>query len=47
MTRLKTSITGVLKAGLPTLRGAWAMRYMTEGYRTGLLHFGLLKAAHP
>ena len=41
------SIVGLLKAGLPTLRGAWAMRYMTEGYRTGLLRFGLLKATRP
>ena len=41
------SVVGLLRAGLPTLRGAWAMRYMTEGYQTGLLRFGLMKATRP
>jgi tocopherol O-methyltransferase len=38
-------IAGLLKAGLPTLRGAWAMRYMTQGFRRGILEFAVLQGA--
>lgn len=38
------SVVGLVKAGPPALRGAWTMRYMTEGYQRGLLKFALLKA---
>lgn len=38
-----SSIKGLLKAGLPTLKGAWTMRYMREGYQRGLLKFALLQ----
>jgi tocopherol O-methyltransferase len=41
------SIGGLFKAGLPTIRGAWAMRYMTRGYRLGTVRFGLLKGQKP
>jgi tocopherol O-methyltransferase len=36
-------IRGLLKAGLPTIRGAWAMRYMTRGFRRGILEFAVLR----
>ncbi len=38
---------GILRAGLQTLRGALAMRLMIRGYRTGLLHFGVLWSRKP
>lgn len=41
------SMAGLLRAGWPTLRGAWAMQYMMRGYRTGTLRFGLLQAVKP
>ena len=41
------SMRGLLKAGPGTLRGAWAMRYMQEGYRRGLIRFGVLAAKKP
>lgn len=37
------SVKGLLKAGWPTLKGAWAMRYMIKGYRLGLIRFGILQ----
>jgi len=37
------SIKGLLRAGWPTLKGAWAMRYMIKGYRLGLVRFGVLQ----
>lgn len=37
------SIQGLLQAGWPTIKGAWAMRYMTSGYRKGLIKFGVLQ----
>ncbi|TAE57580.1 MAG: methyltransferase domain-containing protein [Bacteroidetes bacterium] len=38
------SLQGLLRAGLPTLKGAWAMRYMNQGYRRGLIEFAVLAA---
>jgi len=29
------------------LRGAWAMQFMIQGYRSGALRFGLLQARKP
>ncbi|MCB0548396.1 MAG: class I SAM-dependent methyltransferase [Phaeodactylibacter sp.] len=37
------SVKGLMKAGWPTLKGAWAMRYMIKGYRMGLIRFGVLQ----
>ncbi len=37
------SVKGLLQAGWPTLKGAWAMRYMIKGYRMGLIRFGVLQ----
>lgn len=37
------SIKGLLQAGWPTIKGAWAMRYMIKGYRLGLIQFGVLQ----
>ncbi len=36
-------LSGLLKAGPSTIKGAWAMRYMQAGYRSGLIRFGLLQ----
>ncbi len=38
------SIKGLLKAGWPTIRGAWAMRYMTSGYQRKIIQFGVFQA---
>ena len=35
-------IWGILQAGWGTLQGALAMRYMSQGYREGVVRFGLL-----
>jgi len=40
-------LRGLVKAGWSTLQGAWAMRYMQKGYRSGLIRFGLLQATRP
>ena len=37
------SIKGLLNAGLPTIKGAWAMRYMTKGYQEDLIKFGVFQ----
>lgn len=37
------SFAGLLKAGKPAIRGAWAMQYMTKGYRMGTLKFGVIQ----
>ena len=42
-----SSVAGLLRSGWPTLRGAWAMQFMTKGYRSGALRFGLLQARKP
>jgi tocopherol O-methyltransferase len=34
----------ILTAGWQTLRGAFALQYMSAGYRQGLIRFGLLRA---
>lgn len=41
------SLLGLLRAGWSTLKGAWAMQYMTRGYRRGLLEFAVLWAEKP
>ena len=38
------SLRGLLKAGLPTIKGAIAMRYMTQGFKKDVIRFGLLQA---
>ncbi|NIV11272.1 MAG: methyltransferase domain-containing protein [Aliifodinibius sp.] len=37
------SIIGLIRAGWPTIRGALAMKLMIQGYRSGLIRFGLLQ----
>ncbi|MBI1228306.1 MAG: methyltransferase domain-containing protein [Bacteroidetes bacterium] len=39
-----SSIIGLLKAGWPAIRGAWALQYMMKGYQSGVLKFGVLQA---
>jgi len=41
------SVRGLLRSGGPAIRGAWAMRYMTRGYRLGTLRFGLIQGQKP
>ncbi len=40
-------ITGLVRSGAGTVKGAWAMRYMRRGYRQGLIRFGVLQATRP
>ena len=35
---------GLLRAGSQTIKGAWAMKYMKEGFRTGAIRYGVLRA---
>lgn len=35
---------GLLRAGTSTIKGAWAMKYMKEGFRTGAIRYGVLRA---
>ncbi|MEP7197504.1 MAG: class I SAM-dependent methyltransferase [Saprospiraceae bacterium] len=37
------SLKGLLHAGWPTIKGAWAMQYMTKGYKKGLIKFGVFQ----
>jgi tocopherol O-methyltransferase len=37
------SVRGLWRSGWPAIQGAWAMRYMTEGYRRGTIKFGLVQ----
>lgn len=37
------SITGLMDAGWSTIKGAWAMRYMTKGYQKNLIKFGVFQ----
>jgi tocopherol O-methyltransferase len=41
------NIAGVLQAGWPTVKGAVAVLLMLEGYRRGLLRYGLLTGVKP
>ncbi|HMN89038.1 MAG TPA: class I SAM-dependent methyltransferase [Saprospiraceae bacterium] len=36
-------MSGLVRAGWGTLRGAWAMRYMQAGFRRGIIQFGVLQ----
>ncbi|WP_020567241.1 methyltransferase domain-containing protein [Neolewinella persica] len=35
---------GLIRAGSSTIKGAWAMKYMKEGFRTGAIRYGVLRA---
>ena len=35
---------GLIRAGKSTIKGAWAMKYMKEGFRTGAIRYGMLRA---
>ena len=37
------SIGSLLRAGWPTIKGAWAMRYMQQGFKRGLIEFAVLQ----
>lgn len=41
------SVRGLLRSGRPAMQGAWAMRYMTQGYRRGTIKFGLIQGQRP
>jgi len=38
---------GLIRAGSSTIKGAWAMKYMKEGFRTGAVRYGVLRATKP
>ena len=42
-----SSFAGLLRAGWPAIRGAWAMQYMIKGYRMGTLKFGVIQGIKP
>jgi len=37
------SVTGLLRSGWSTIKGAYAMRYMQEGFRRGVLKYGVIQ----
>jgi len=37
------NVAGLLRAGWPTIKGAWAMQYMQQGFRRGLIEFVVLQ----
>jgi tocopherol O-methyltransferase len=39
-----TAIIGLLKAGRKTIEAALSLRLMSNGYRSGLIRFGLIAA---
>ncbi|GJM36131.1 MAG: delta(24)-sterol C-methyltransferase [Saprospiraceae bacterium] len=41
------SIQGLIRSGLPTIKGAWAMQYMNKGFRKGIIKFGLMQGQKP
>jgi len=41
------SIVGLVRAGIPAIKGAWAMQYMIKGYRMGTLKFGVIQGTKP
>ena len=38
------SLAGLIRAGLPAIKGAFTIRHMKKGYRTGIIQFGVLQA---
>ena len=41
------SFIGLIRAGIPAIKGAWAMQYMTKGYKMGTLKFGVIQGTKP
>ncbi len=41
------SIVGLVRAGIPAIKGAWAMQYMIKGYRMNTLKFGVIQGTKP
>lgn len=41
------NIAGLLRSGRQAIGGAWAMQYMTKGYRMGTIKFGVLQGQKP
>ena len=38
-----TNFSALLRTGWSTVQGAWAMRYMRQGYRRGFIRFGVVQ----
>ena len=38
---------GLIRAGRATIKGAWAMKYMKAGFRTGAITYGVLRGTKP
>jgi tocopherol O-methyltransferase len=36
---------GLIGAGMSTIKGAWAMKFMKEGFRTGAIRYGVLRGS--
>jgi len=36
---------GLISAGMSTIKGAWAMKYMKEGFRTGAIRYGVFRGS--
>lgn len=41
------SAVGLIRSGWATIRGAWAMQYMTRGYKQGAIKYGVIKGRKP
>ncbi len=41
------SMRGLVRGGPATIKGAWAMRYMMEGFKRGTIRYGVLAARKP
>ncbi len=38
---------GLIKAGMQTIKGAWAMKYMREGFQSNTISYAVLRATKP
>lgn len=41
------SAMGLIRSGWATIRGAWAMQYMTRGYKLGIIQYGVIQGRKP
>lgn len=38
---------GLIRAGKSTIKGAWAMRYMKAGFKSGAIRYGMIRGTKP
>ena len=41
------SLAALMRSGKQAIRGAWAMQFMTKGYREGIVRFGVIQGRKP